>query len=147
MNNIKWEKIVPHVIAVVLFFCLALFYNSALLDGNRLVSHDDTMYRGAAKEINDYRKTEKEEALWTNNMFSGMPAYTISYAPKNNLIGKIFYTVGTILPTPAAHMFWALLCFYIMLLTFGFKPYASAVGAIAYGFCSYNIGIIVAGHY
>lgn len=147
MNKINWKAILPHIIAVALFFILSLFYNSALLDGNRLVSHDDTMYRGAAKEIIDYRNAEGEEPLWTNKMFSGMPAYTISYAPHNNLVSKFFYSVINFLPTPAGQMFWAMLCFYIMLVTFGFKPYASAIGAIAYGFCSYNMGIVVAGHY
>ncbi len=147
MNKINWKAILPHIIAVALFFILALFYNSALLDGNRLVSHDDTMYRGAAKELIDYRKAEGEEALWTNKMFSGMPGYTISYAPKNNFVAKVFSMVGNILPMPAGPLFWAMVCFYIMLVTFGFKPYASAIGAIAYGFCSYNMGIVVAGHY
>ena len=147
MNQINWKALLPHGIAVVFFFLIALLYNSALLDGNRLVSHDDTMYRGAAKEIIDYREKEHEEALWTNNMFSGMPAYTISYAPKNNLVGKVFYKLASIMPTPAIQMFWAMLCFYILLITFGFKPYASAIGAVAYGFCSFNIGIVTAGHY
>jgi len=147
MNKINWKALLPHFIAVALFLALALFYNSALLDGNRLVSHDDTMYRGAAKEIIDYRNAEGEEALWTNNMFSGMPAYTISHQQKNNFIGRIFYTFSKTIPIPASHMFLAMLCFYIMLCTFGFKPYAAIIGAISYGFCSYNLGIIVAGHY
>ena len=147
MNKINWKSVLPHVIAVVLFLVISLAYNSALLNGNRLVSHDDTMYQGAAKEIQDHRQKEGEEALWTNNMFSGMPAYTISYAPSNNWLGKIFSSIITIIPLPASHFFWAMLCFYIMLCTFGFKPYASFIGAVAYGFCSYNIGIITAGHY
>lgn len=147
MNQINWKALLPHGVAVVLFLLIALMYNSALLDGSRLVSHDDTQFRGAAKEIVDYRKAEGEEALWMNNMFSGMPAYTISYQQKNNLVGKVFSAVANFIPTPASQMFWAMLCFYILLNTFGFKPYASAVGAIAYGFCSYNVGIVVAGHY
>jgi hypothetical protein len=151
MNNINWKKLIPstlpHVGAIILFFILALAYNSPLMDGKRLVSHDDTQFRGAAHEVIDYRKNNHEEALWMNNMFSGMPAYTVSYNPSNNLVAKVFYGVGMILPTPAVHMFWAMLCFYILLLTFGFKPYVSAIGAVSYAFCSYNIGIVVAGHY
>lgn len=147
MNKINWKSLLPHGIAVLLFLVLSLAYNSSVLDGSRLVSHDDTMYRGAGKEINDYRDKNGEEALWTNRMFSGMPAYTISYAPKNNLVGKVFYVVAGLLPTPVVQMFWAMLCFYIMLITFGFKPYASVIGSIAYGFCSFNIEIVTAGHY
>lgn len=147
MKQINWKALLPHGIAVLLFIVIALAYNSALLDGSRLVSHDDTMFRGAVKEIVDYRKTEGQEALWTNRMFSGMPAYTVSHQQKNNFVGTIFSFVATIIPTPAGQMFWAMLCFYILLITFGFKPYASVIGAISYGFCSYNIGIVVAGHY
>lgn len=42
--------------------------------------------RGMAKEVNDFRETYGEEALWTNSMFGGMPAYQISIRYPNNLI-------------------------------------------------------------
>jgi hypothetical protein len=147
MNKINWKAILPHGIAVVLFLIIAVAYNSALLDGNRLVSHDDTMFRGEVKELVDSRQKDGQEPLWANRTFSGMPAYTISYATHNNVVAKVFTIVAGIIPTPAGQMFWAMLCFYILLITFGFKPYASVIGAISYGFCSYNIGIITAGHY
>jgi hypothetical protein len=147
MNKINWKAILPHGIAVVLFLIIAIAYNSALLDGSRLVSHDDTMFRGEVKELVDSRQKDGQEPLWANRTFSGMPAYTISYATHNNVVAKVFTVVAGLIPTPAGQMFWAMLCFYILLITFGFKPYASVIGAISYGFCSYNIGIITAGHY
>jgi hypothetical protein len=118
-----------------------------LLEGKRLVSYDDSMFIGSSKAIADYDKENEDVPLWTNSVFSGMPTYLIGYGPKNNLIAKVFSAFATAVPIPANQMFWAMFGFYIMLLTFGFKPYASAVGAIAYGFCSYNIGIVTAGHY
>src|SRR5688572_25621072 len=147
MKNIKLENILPHAIIVIIFFLISIAYNAPLMQGKSLSAHDNVQYKGSAKEINDYREQNNEEALWTNNMFSGMPAYTISYAPKNNWVGRVFGLTSLLLPTPAIQFFLAMVCFYVMLLTFGFKPYASAIGAVAYAFCSYNVGIIVAGHY
>lgn len=147
MKPIDWKKATPHLVAILIFLLISIVYNSPLLDGKRLVAGDDTQFRGASKNIVDFREKEGKEPLWNNNMFAGMPDYTIAYLPKNNLVANIYRPIMTSLPVPVGYMFFAMLGFYVMLITFGFKPYASAIGAIAYGLCSYNIGVVTAGHY
>lgn len=145
MKNFDFKKLLPHLIAVVVFLILSFGFNSSVLNDKKLVAHDDLMYQGAAKEIQDFREKNGEDPLWTSRMFSGMPAYLISYQTQNNITQYVF-KIFSIFPTPVGQFFVAMLGFYIMLLTFGFKPYTSMVGAIAFAFCSYNAGIVQAGH-
>lgn len=145
--KINFIEVIKHVAAIVIFYMIALMYCQPVMDGKVLESHDDMQFRGASHEAVSYRETTGEEALWTNSMFGGMPTYLISYRPTNNFIYMISQGFLGIFPVPVKYLFSAMVCFYIMLLTFKFKPFASFMGAVAFGLASYNIIIIGAGHY
>lgn len=147
MNNINWKAWLPHLIAIGIFLLISLFYAQPVMQGKELISHDDTQFRGASHEAVTLREETGEEALWTNSMFSGMPTYLISFNPKNNWFNDISRKVLSFLPLPSKYLFTAMLAFYVMLLSFKMKPYASIVGALAFGMASYNVIIIGAGHY
>lgn len=139
------KKLFPHAIAVVLFLLIAYTYFSPQLEGKKLEAGDVANFEGAAKEIKDFRAETGEEALWTNRMFGGMPAYLISVKVRTN----IFLYVNKVLQIgerPASYLFVCLLGFYIALLLFGVNPWLSMAGAIAYGFSSYFFIILAAGH-
>ena len=89
-----------------------------------------------SKEIVDFRKSDNEEPLWTNSMFSGMPAYQISVKYKNNLVRYVDKLITLGLPRPVNLLFLYLLGFYILLLTLKID-YRIAFGAIAFAFSSY----------
>jgi len=99
-----------------------------------------------SKEVNDFREATGEEALWTNSMFSGMPAYQISTKSNGNLIQYIAKMISLGIPRPANMLFLYLLGFYLLLLSLKVDYRLSAVGAIAFSFSSYFFIIIMAGH-
>ena len=99
-----------------------------------------------SKEVQDFRETTGEEALWTNSMFSGMPAYQISTKYKGNLIQYVHKVLSLGIPRPANILFLYLLGFYILLLSLKIDYRLSAVGAVAFAFSSYLFIIIQAGH-
>ncbi len=144
MNILK--KSIPHVVAVIIFLIITLVYFSPILDGKRIDQHDILQANGAAKEIADYRAETGKEALWTNSMFGGMPAYQISVQYPNNWTMYIQNLLSLGIPSPAYMIFVALLGFYIMLLCFKVNPWLSITGAIAYGLSTYFLIIIGAGH-
>ena len=86
MKNLPIKKLIPFVVAVVLFVILSLGFMSPLLEGKKLSQADISRHIGMSKEIVDFRENTGEEALWTNSMFSGMPAYQISVRYKANLV-------------------------------------------------------------
>ena len=54
--------------------------------------------RGMQKELEDYHKKTGKDAMWTNSMFSGMPAYQVRGGNVFNIFHKITMTTRYILP-------------------------------------------------
>lgn len=139
LNSIK------NIIAIIIFLFLSYAYFPQVLEGKRLQQHDNMMYRGMAKENTDYRNATGKETLWSNSMFSGMPTYLGGSVYKGNIMVHIdrFLRVG---PRPASYTFITMLGFYLLLMAFGVNPWLAIVGGIAFGFSSYNMIIMGAGH-
>mgnify|MGYP006225158055 FL=1 len=144
MENLK--KIFPHLMVLLLFVGISFVYFSPVLEGKRLDMPDIKHWKGMSKEVVDFRESTGEEALWTNSMFSGMPAYQISTKYKANLIQYVDKVLMLGLPRPANMLFLYLLGFYILLLSLKIDYRLSAVGAIAFAFSSYLFIILQAGH-
>ena len=141
------KKYIPHLVAVLLFIIIsALFFKPVVFDKKQIRQGDVTNFLGASKEISDYRETNKKEALWTNSMFGGMPAYQISIQYPNNLIQYFQKITLKIFPTPVAMIFLCMIGFYFLLITMKVNPWASIAGGIAFGLSSFFVIVLGAGH-
>ena len=142
----NFTKIKSHALIVLLFALISFAYFSPLLEGKRIDGHDVKTWIGMSKEISDYRENTGEEALWTNSLFSGMPAYQISVKYSANLIKYVDKVISLGFPRPANLLFLYLLGFYFLLVSLNVDYRIAAIGAIAYAFSSYFFIIIQAGH-
>ena len=140
------KKALGIVLCILVFAAITLVYCSPIFEGKRLKQHDIEMYKGAAQEVTEYRNETGETSLWTNSMFGGMPAWTISVPMKSNLIQYVHKGLSLGLPSPLGSIFIFMLGFFILLLVLDVGIGASAIGAIAYGFTSYLFIVIGAGH-
>lgn len=145
MKPNSFKSALPHIIAVLLFTVISFAYFFPVLEGKKINAHDTKVYEGSSKEISDYREKHGGEPLWTNSMFGGMPAYTISMKYPGNLFKHLDNFLKAF-KTPVAALFLSMLGFYIMLLLFGVNPWLAIAGAIAYGFSSYLFVCLSAGH-
>lgn len=143
--NDRIKPALPHLLAVLIFITISLVYFYPLLEGKVIHTNDGTVARNAAKEISDFRAKYGEEPLWTNSMFSGMPAYLISTIYKGNLMRYVNSALN-FLKHPASSIFLTMLGFYILLLMFKTDSRLAVAGAIAYGFSTYFFFILAAGH-
>ena len=141
----EFNKLRPHAIIVILFALISFSYFTPLLEGKRIDGHDVKTWIGMSKEISDHREKTGEEALWTNSIFSGMPAYQIS-VKYSNLIKYIDKAISFGFPRPANLLFLYLLGFYLLLVSLNIDYRIAALGAFAYAFSSYFFIIIQAGH-
>jgi hypothetical protein len=141
----KIKPALPHIIAVVLFIVISFAYFYPVLEGKVLKANDSTVSTVNSKEIRDYREKFHKEPLWTNSIFSGMPAYLISTRFPGNLM-KHVDTVLRVFKMPVSVLFISMTGFYFLLLIFGVNPWLAIAGAIAYGFSSFFFQILAAGH-
>ncbi len=150
-NLIEWVKR-PQVwgffvsVAVLFVISFAFFYPDA---SQGRVLHQNDMMQGAAngQEIKDYMEQTGEKSWWTNSLMSGMPAFQIapSYT-SNSLFSWINDLYGLGLPVPSDLLFTMMFGFLILLFAMRVRWYFSLIGAIAFGFSTYFIIIIGAGH-
>jgi hypothetical protein len=141
----KLQPFLPHIIAVVIFMVVAFAYFYPVLEGKVLKANDSTVSKINSKEIQDFRAKTGKEPLWTNSIFSGMPAYLISTLYPGNL----FKHVDTFLRTfkmPVSVLFLTMAGFYLLLLVFGVNPWLAIIGSLAYGLSSFFFQILSAGH-
>ncbi len=106
------KKSAPYLVAIIVFLAITFTYFSPLLEGKKLNQHDITMFKGMSKEIVDFREKTGEEALWTNSMFGGMPAWQISVKYQANLVRYIDKVLMLGLPYPANYVFLYFLGFF-----------------------------------
>lgn len=142
-NSLK--KITPHAFAIVLFTILSFAYFYPVLEGKKLTGNDTRVHLINSKEIQDHRENYDEEPLWTNSIFSGMPAFLISTKYPGNLV-KYIDTVLRQYKMPVSVLFISLLGFYLLLVLFGLNPWLAMTGAIAYSFTSFFFQVLGAGH-
>lgn len=143
-ENLK--KLLPHVVAVVIFIVLACIYFYPQLDGYQLQQGDTERSIGMSKEISDFRAKYGTEPLWTNSSFSGMPAYQISTLHSNYVSPVSDGFLLKIFNRPIGYIVLAMVAFYIMLLCFELSPWLSIIGAVAFGFSSIFMLYLEGGH-
>ncbi len=146
MSKFSFKQATPYIAALLIFILITLIYFNPLIQGKKLRQDDIMRHKGMSKEIVDYREKTGEEALWTNSMFGGMPAYQISVKYKANLFTYIDDVLMLGLPRPAGYVFLYFLGFFILLLVLRVNPWLSIAGAIAFAFSSYFFIILEAGH-
>ena len=79
-------------------------------------------------------------------MFSGMPGYLVNVEWGNNAVSLLKGILALKIPHPICNIYLAFVCYYIMLLAFGIRPYLAIAGALAFGLSSYMIVGLGVGH-
>lgn len=141
-----FTKYWPHLAIVALMVVITCSYFSLQFSGYGLKQHDIEQFSGASHEIANHRERTGEETLWTNSMFGGMPSIQISVLYAGNFIKSGLDQFLNMLPPPAGITLLYMLGFYFLAICLRINPWVGFLGALAFGFSSYDIIIIQAGH-
>ncbi|MBR5983240.1 MAG: hypothetical protein IK025_05915 [Bacteroidales bacterium] len=153
-NHPLTKKIITHTVIVLLFFVIAVVYMHPILGGKIIAQGDVMQYRWTSSEYAKFKQETGETAYWNSSAFCGMPMYQMHNIPSKNLFQPLKYVLTLTFigeGTEGRNCDWGiiflyLLGFYVALLALGLNPWLSLLGAIAFGFGSYNIIIIETGH-
>ncbi len=147
MKKIDRKQWLPHVIAVVVFILVAVVYCKPTLDGKVLQQLDVTQWKGMAQNSFEYKEKHGHFPLWSNGIFSGMPAFQITSVGSNPVsIGYLNNVFTLNLPKPISFFFLACVCFYFLSQVLKVNPYIGIFGALAYAYATYNPVIVAVGH-
>ena len=144
--KLDYKKILPHVLAILVFLMVTWVFFYPLLQGKQIKQGDVINHTGMANEIQQYKKTHDGEPLWTNSMFGGMPSYQISISFSSNLIENTTTFIAKIATGSGGIIFVCFLGFYILLCSLKINPFLSIIASLGFGFSSYFLIIIEAGH-
>ena len=132
--------------AIMALIALAFFAPDAM-QGHVLQQHDTQQGIANGQEIEAYESATGIKSFWTNSLFSGMPAFQISPTYESNSLMRWVNTLyGLGLPSPSNLLFMMMFGFFILLVVMRVRWPLALVGAVAYGFSSYFVIIIGAGH-
>ncbi len=147
MKKFNWSKITPHLIAIAIFLVVALVYCKPALQGKVLQQGDVIHWKGMAQNSFKYKETHGHLPLWTNGMFSGMPAYQIAMEPPNP-VSLVYIHKAFSLFLGKPFVFFFLLCvgFYFLSQVYKVDYRIGIAGALAYAYASFSSILIVAGH-
>jgi len=142
------KSLVPHILAVLAMLVVSSVYFYPAWEGKTLQGEDVVGGYGKGREARDFKKYEDETVIWNGSIFSGMPEYVHARYDGASSLKKVFNLPMKLgMPREVASIFWYMLGFYILLIAVGVSPLLAAGGAIAFALGSYNIIIILAGHY
>ncbi len=147
MKNSWFKKFVPHAVAVLIFFVVALIYCKPVLEGKVVAQSDITQWKGSVQQSVEYaKKHDGVYPLWTNSMFGGMPAFQIAYSANNKVPWIAHQIISLGLPKPISFFFLASVCFYFLCVVLGIRTVFGILGGLAFAYATYNPIIISVGH-
>lgn len=131
------------LLAVVAF----MFFFPDAMEGRVLQQHDIQQGLANGHEGQVFEAETGESTRWTNALFGGMPTFQIAPSyPANDYLSWIQKVFMLGLPSPANLLFGMMLGFFIMCLCMKMRWSEALFASLAWGFSSYFIIIIGAGH-
>ncbi len=141
-----FQRYLPHILAILGLLVLSTIYFSPVLSGKTLSLMDVQQASASTQEIREIAKQTGIKPLWTDALFSGMPAYMIDFDYPHIYIYKAITAVQNLLPPFASIVFIMMVSAYVLLVVLGCNPWLSAMGAAAYGLGTFSIISLEAGH-
>ncbi|MBO7192328.1 MAG: hypothetical protein J6V17_02930 [Bacteroidales bacterium] len=140
------KKILVYAGIILAFAVIAYGFVPQVLDGKIVNQSDIASWKGMANEAMTHNAAHPEDpTAWTNSMFGGMPTTATIDDFDGDWTDKLydFLLTGR---RPASYLFLTLVGAFLLMLSMGINGIVAVAGAIAIGFCSYNMQIIQVGH-
>ncbi|MDD3103896.1 MAG: hypothetical protein PHY24_06760 [Candidatus Cloacimonetes bacterium] len=139
-------KYLPWILIALLFVIVSALYFPIAYQNMEPQPTDISQWRGAAKSIIDYNAEHEDPALWTQNMFSGMPSYMISFPNRYPFLESLTKLTDKVINWRIFLLFIGGLGVFLLLRQLKMDPWLCFFGAIAFIFSSHWAGLLEIGH-
>ncbi len=146
MKKTAIKRIIPHLVALVVFTLLSCVYFLPQLQNKVVYQSDIISHKQMSEEVRAHEEATGEVSHWTNSMFGGMPTYQISSPVRSNLLQYVEKATNLFFGRPIGYFIALMIGMYILLITLGVNPWLAMIGAIGFGFSSNNLILFVTGH-
>jgi hypothetical protein len=146
MQTSFFKKNASYIWIIIGFLLVSIIYCLPQFQGKTINMHDGVSWESTSQEPRMYEDSTGIKPLWSNAMFGGMPTYTHYLTGVKNYILKFQTTIGKVIPIPTFLFFFAMLGFFVLSCSLKINKWIGAIGAIAYAFATYNLGIVASGH-
>ncbi len=147
MKNIDFKGMIPHAVAVGIFLLVSIVFCLPVFQGMAINQSDMSQVGGMAQQSKLFYQENGHYPLWINSLFSGMPGFQITMSATHSITLNWFHKLFTLfLPQAPGLFFLACFSFYVLSQIVKVKPWIGILGALAYGFASYNAILIEVGH-
>ncbi len=142
-----FERPVIHWIMIgLIFVVISLMYFQISYGGYAPKASDIVQWRASAQQIMEYNKTHWHKALWTDNMFSGMPSYLISLPNQFPFIGDLYRLIKWLINWRIFFLIFSGIGMYILLIQLKIEPMIAIIGGFAFALSCHFLGLIEIGH-
>lgn len=141
-----WTRHLNWILIGALFVLLAMIYFPVAFQHKAPITGDITQWQGAAKSIIDYNAEHSDRALWTQNMFSGMPAYMISFPNRYPFLENLSRLTDKVINWRIFLLFIGGLGIFLLLRFWKMSPWICFAGALAFIFSCHWVGLLDIGH-
>ena len=90
MNKARWQLILPHIIAIVVFLLVTVIFCRPALENDVVMKQSDISgWQGMSHQSYQYKETHGHVPLWITNMFSGMPGFQVALEGPTTILGVL----------------------------------------------------------
>lgn len=146
MQTSFFKKNAAYIWIIIGFVLVSFIYCMPQFQGKQINMHDGLTWEYSIHEPKSYADSTGIKPLWSNAMFGGMPTYTIYMPGVKNYIIDLQTAAQKVIPFPAFLFFFSMLGFFILACSLKIDKWIGAVGAVAYAFATYNLGLVASGH-
>ncbi len=136
----------PLALMVALLLFVSLLYFPVAFQSKSPAASDISQWQGAANKIIEYNKAHSDNALWTQSMFSGMPAYMISFPNRFPFLENLSKITDKVINWRIFLLFIGALGVFLLLRFWGLDPFTCLFGAVAFMFSCHWLGLVEIGH-
>lgn len=146
LNNFIDSKYTAWLLAALLVLIVSAVYFPVAFGGKYPLAHDITQWEGGARKIIEYNNENSDRALWTQNMFSGMPAYMISFPNRFPYLESVTKLTDKLINWRIFLLIVGGLGIFVLLKLLKMDSWLAFFGAIAFVFSCHWVGLVEIGH-